>query len=203
MSTQILESVIYRPQAGVDPALALDQVESVLDPFLRAQAGLERIWRGRADDGALVDTVLWTDEASFRAAAQAERGNPDLRAVFALFDPASLVVRHGRVFDGEAQAQGGPVLDCIVYRPKASVGAERALAGLRQELDPFLRAQPGLEGAWRSACADGSFVATVLWKDEASFLAFETASRQRPGIRQAFGAFEESSLVVKHSRVFD
>lgn len=203
MGAQILESVVYRPKAGLDLALTLQRVETVLDPFLRAQPGLEKVWRGRTEDGALVDTVLWKDEASFRAAAQAERAHPALGEVFALFDTASLVIRHGRVFDGGAQAQGGPVLDCIVYRPKASVGAERALEGLRRELDPFLRAQPGLDGAWRSACADGSFVATVLWQDEASFQAFEAASRQHPGIGQAFGAFEEASLVVKHSRVFD
>jgi hypothetical protein len=203
MSTQILESVIYRSKAGVAPALALSQVETVLDPFLLAQPGLERVWRGRTGDGMLVDTVLWMDEASFLAAVQAERAHPGLRQVFSLFDEASLTIRHGRVFEDAGNAQGGPVLDAIVYRPKASVGPERALEGLRKELDPFLRAQPGLEGAWRSSCADGSFMATVLWKDEASFLAFEAASRQRPGIAQAFGNFEESSLVVKHARVFD
>ncbi|HTB34738.1 MAG TPA: hypothetical protein VK842_07735 [bacterium] len=203
MSTQILESVIYRPKAGVDPALTLAKVESVLDPFLRAQPGMERAWRGRTEDGAFMDAVLWKDEAAFRAAVQAERAHPGLGPVFALFEEASLVMRHGRVFEGEAQAHGGPILDCIVYRPKDSVGAELALAGLRRELDPFLRAQPGLEGAWRGACPDGSFVATVLWKDEASFRAFEAASRQRPGIGQAFGNFDEASLVVKHSRIFD
>ncbi|HXC64806.1 MAG TPA: hypothetical protein VNZ67_10635 [bacterium] len=203
MSAQILECVIYRPKAGLDLGLTLAKVESVLDPFLRAQPGMERAWRGRTEDGAFVDAVLWKDEAAFRAAVEAERAHPALGPVFALFDEASLVMRHGRVFEGEAQAQGGPVLDCIIYRPKESVGAERALAGLRRELDPFLRAQPGLEGAWRGACVDGSYVATVLWKDEASFRAFETASRQHPGIGQAFGAFEETSLVVKHSRVFD
>jgi hypothetical protein len=203
VSTQILESVIYRPKAGVTLAQARQQVEAVLDPFLRAQPGLERAWRGVTDDGNLVDAVLWKDEACFRAAVQAERANPGLGEVFALFDEAGLVMRHGRVFDGPPQAQGGAVLDCIVYRPKASVGPETALAGLRKELDPVLRSQPGLEGSWRAACADGSFVATVMWEDEASFQAFETVSRQRPGIGQAFGNFDEASLVVKHSRVFD
>lgn len=99
MQAQILETVIYKPKAEVDPQLALEKIQSVLDPFLRKQSGLVKAWRSRTEDGTLVDTVLWADEASFQATQAAERNEPALGPVFALFDEKSLAMFHARIFE--------------------------------------------------------------------------------------------------------
>jgi hypothetical protein len=99
MSAQILETVMYKPKPGVDPEHALERIQAVLDPLLRRGPGLLKFVRSRTEDGTFVDTLLWQDEACFRAKQAAENDLADLGPVFALFDDQSLVLLRGTVFE--------------------------------------------------------------------------------------------------------
>jgi hypothetical protein len=95
----IVETVMYKPKPGVDPEHALERIQAVLDPLLRQGPGLLKFVRSRAADGTFVDTLLWRDEASFRAKQVAEDAKAELGPVFALFDDQSLVLLRGAVFE--------------------------------------------------------------------------------------------------------
>ncbi len=199
MNGKILETIIYKPKPGVDPAAALAQLVAVMDPFLHALPGFERVWRSRTDDGTYVDTVIWSDEAAFRAAAAASHANPALGPVFGLFEESSLVMLQARVFEPQQSAE---VLDMILFKPKDGADPQAALQRLADVMGPFMAGREGLKGSWRGRTADGSYLANVLWQDEASFRAFEAAAAADPNVMGAFDQFDQAGLLTRHARVF-
>lgn len=94
------------------------------------------------------------------------------------------------------------ILEAIIYKPKPGISPEEALRQLESIVDPVLHVGTGMERIWRSRCPDGTFVDTLLWKDEASLMAVKQKVHANAAVLTVFGLFEEVGLTMLQGRVF-
>ena len=88
-----MELLTFRPRAGVADDEVRACEERVYQRFAMHQPGMMRRTTARSADGEWLVVQLWGDEASADAAAEAAGADPDVAALHALADPASLSTR--------------------------------------------------------------------------------------------------------------
>ncbi|MCZ8146736.1 MAG: hypothetical protein O9325_02655 [Roseomonas sp.] len=93
MEQPFIEVVTFTLKPGTDPA-RFQQGVAASWRFLRGRPGFLGRHLARAEDGGMIDIVLWRDHASAQAAAGAFMAEPSLEPFGAAMTEESVVMRH-------------------------------------------------------------------------------------------------------------
>jgi len=94
----IVELVLWKPKEGISTEEAKNAI-LILNQFVEQQSGFISRKTGVAEDGQLIDIVLWTDLASAQLASEKVQESETCLKAFSTIDESTMHFQHYELFN--------------------------------------------------------------------------------------------------------